>query len=693
VQITREMVFAQNLPDDLVKAMDRAVQLDNGHTGSDGALELAAYWVKTCIANHESCRTLVKAHAKSFVPTRLLDVSNNSIRLIESHRELDRDNTRDFVALSHCWGLVPIIRTLKQNYADHRKQIAPELLSKTFREAVHTTRKLGYHYIWIDSLCIIQDDGDDWAKEAATMCDVYQSAVLTIAAAHAPGGDVGCFVERDGLLQMPFYIKLPSVNANDVPKRIQFTSYGRANATSGGDPVLFSRAWVLQEQLLSPRLLIFDGKHLGWICMTMHGSEGTPTSGATRHSLYQKAIRAGILDDYEFFDDRNAGADGYGDHTFWARIKHQYWCNLVMDYTHRGMTKSKDRLVALAGVAKALSRHTKSEYWAGLWSDAFTTGLLWSLSHNERFLMYSEVFDVTKLASIRHEQPLVPTWSWASVTVPVMYAETELINYDRICEVIGVDVSGSIDKQEGTATIRGHVRRGYVNPVYSSSVREAAASMPHMIAVPPTGRKGLEYMRFKGRSYHPGDYFLFSEQNPKPAKERSPNFDASKHGTFRLMRGSFRPDELIDPCTEITFIAIAQQHFGSSLTSTLHTHDENAALKVHTLALVPTDNKPGEYKRVGLAIWDQCAWYGYLCGWKDEHDRRVYRPGNLSEQGYLQDDTWWDRVARKTWWDDLEALDVCETGKHEHGYEKEEMPNFERYHRDIEVGEETVVII
>jgi hypothetical protein len=274
-----------------------------------------------------------------------------------------------------------------------------------------------------------------------------------------------------------------------------------------------------------------------------------------------------------------------------------------------------------------------------------------------------------------------------------MFAETELINYDRICEVLNVEVSGSIDRQVGSATIQGHVRRGYVNPVYSSSIPEARADMLHMVAVPPTGRKGLEYKSFKGRSYHPGDYFLFSEKCPIPSKKQPSKVDISKYGTFRLMRGSFRPDELIDPCTELTFIAIAQQHFGSSLTSMLHTHDDAAALKVHALALVPANNKSDEYKRVGLAIWDQCAWYGYLCGWKDERDRRVYRPGNLSEEGYVQDDTWWDKVARKTYWDDLEALDVCEVGGHEHGYERDRMPEFGRYHRDVVVGEETVIIL
>jgi hypothetical protein len=76
---------------------------------------------------------------------------------------------------------------------------------------------------------------------------------------------------------------------------------------------------------------------------------------------------------------------------------------------------------------------------------------------------------------------------------------------------------------------------------------------------------------------------------------------------------------------------------------------------------------------------------GYLCGWKDERDRRVYRPGNYSAHGYLQDDTWRDRLARKSWWDDLEAYDKSEEGAHEHGYKKNALPELRMYHPCVDM--------
>src|SRR3990170_3947266 len=92
---------------------------------------------------------------------------------------------------------------------------------------------------------IRQDDSEDWQAEAATMCDVYRYATLTIAAAHAPGGDVGCFEERDGLLQLPFVVDIPIPDGADGVQsgnaRNLFTCYGRAQNISRPEPPLYGR--------------------------------------------------------------------------------------------------------------------------------------------------------------------------------------------------------------------------------------------------------------------------------------------------------------------------------------------------------------------------------------------------------------------------------------------------------------------
>jgi hypothetical protein len=685
--------------DALATMLDEAVMLDNDHTGSDGALQLASYWIKSCMNTHAKCRPT--GGLSTFLPTRLIDVSNNNTKLVESKTNVGKCDDRRYLALSHCWGLVPIIRTLKDNYDSHKEGIPSASLSKTFREAIHATRKLGFRYIWIDSMCIVQDDNDDWAAEAATMCNVYQHATVTLAAAHAPGGDIGCFDYRDGLSNLPFYVEIPSSNS-DSASRLVFTSYGRPQSKDlgGGDPALYGRAWVLQEQLLSPRMLIFDGDQLRWECLTLHGSEGTPTSGSTRHGNTHKYIRKGIMETEEYFDDNDKKDQDFVS-DFWPRLKHRYWCEIVMDYTHRGMTKPEDRLVALSGVAQALARHTCHEYLAGLWSNYFYIGLLWSIAHNEKYLMSATTnFDIRRNKCIRHKQDLAPSWSWASVTTPVMYGSNDWQDISRMCVLRDIKVLGGVDRQTGRVTVRGHSRTGYVNAIYQYSIPEAAAKLPHMTAPPPAGRTGLEHMIFKARSFHPLQYFLLAEQCPGPDNTMTED-EVRAHGSFRFVRGTFRPDEIVDPTQEITFIAIAQRHKEEQVVKLGNTYLDHDPVSVHTLALVPTGDTEGTFRRVGLAIWDSCSWYGYLCGWKDDRTRRITAPREW-DRGFHIGEYIWEEAYRKLWWDDMEFYKCTarvggngEHGrwKHDHEYKSDQLPDLKMYKAGVRVEEKTVVIV
>jgi hypothetical protein len=98
--------------DELTQSIEKAVDWDNDHTGSEGALQLASYWLQSCIGTHSKCRRTTPGNVKSFMPTRLLDVANNAIKLIDSKRYAVAVDRR-CLALSHCWGPFPIIRTYR----------------------------------------------------------------------------------------------------------------------------------------------------------------------------------------------------------------------------------------------------------------------------------------------------------------------------------------------------------------------------------------------------------------------------------------------------------------------------------------------------------------------------------------------------------------------------------------------------
>ena len=95
------------------------------------------------------------------LPTRLIDVSDEQPKLCLSEN-IEPDTS--YVALSHCWGSLDFLTLKKSNIKIFQNQIPDLALTKTFRDAVHITQYLGFRYLWIDSLCIIQDDTADWAR-------------------------------------------------------------------------------------------------------------------------------------------------------------------------------------------------------------------------------------------------------------------------------------------------------------------------------------------------------------------------------------------------------------------------------------------------------------------------------------------------------------------------------------------------
>ncbi|KAF2036412.1 HET-domain-containing protein, partial [Setomelanomma holmii] len=182
----------------LWQTLETCSQLENDSTGSPASFELAKYWVSNCVQNHADC----PEPSSGWLPKRVIDVSpsDGSVipRLIETtdsafdctHKE------RRYVSLSHCWGTKQLITTTMANIRNHKRGICPKDLSQTFRDAIQVTRSLGERYLWIDSLCIMQDSTQDWKTQSVQMCNIYQRSVFTIMAAHASGGDEGCFVSR-----------------------------------------------------------------------------------------------------------------------------------------------------------------------------------------------------------------------------------------------------------------------------------------------------------------------------------------------------------------------------------------------------------------------------------------------------------------------------------------------------------------
>jgi hypothetical protein len=92
------------------------------------------------------------------------------------------DIVAPYIALSHCWGQTAIVRTTKATFARRKQGIDISLLPPAFRDAIDIACRLDVRYLWIDSLCIIQDDQLDWQTKSARMSTIYQQTLLTISA-------------------------------------------------------------------------------------------------------------------------------------------------------------------------------------------------------------------------------------------------------------------------------------------------------------------------------------------------------------------------------------------------------------------------------------------------------------------------------------------------------------------------------
>lgn len=203
-------------------------------------------WIQTCTSSHQSCRPPTSNGSKSYFPTRLLDLGNHpddGIRLIDT---AENNPNGAYTTLSHRWGGTNPVHTVRENIEDFKKDIALPLLSKTFRDAIQVTRRLGFRYIWIDSLCIIQDDADDWAQEAASMGGIYHAAILNIAAASTDDPEKeGLFLDDNRSLAPPIMVRCGGVDVEAYHPRIPKREIDQGPLQQVG-----VKAWCLEQMTM-----------------------------------------------------------------------------------------------------------------------------------------------------------------------------------------------------------------------------------------------------------------------------------------------------------------------------------------------------------------------------------------------------------------------------------------------------------
>ena len=372
----------------------------NPDPASDANFSMAANWINECITRHPEC-SITSMRAATYTgsdkrfPRRLIDVNlfgeSERVVLIETGGEMI-----EYVTLSYCWGPIekPVWNTTTHNLGDRKKHgISVSNLPKTLQDAVTVVCKLGYHYLWIDSLCILQDSLEDWRDESARMGQYYENSVFTISASSAETSLVGFLNTRTPATYTPIVVPVDRGEESRghlyVPRR---PNTFETNIKLGP---LSERGWVLQERLLSCGVLHYGKEQMFWECQSAQRGE----------SVFQDLLRDSILNPSSVaFHEYNLKRPSKPSKIVLNLL---HWYGIIEDYTTRKLTKGMDKLPALSGLASEAQKQLGALYLAGLWSDKLHVGLSWIVLHDS--------------SGCRPSIYRAPSWSWASVDGPISY--------------------------------------------------------------------------------------------------------------------------------------------------------------------------------------------------------------------------------------------------------------------------------
>jgi len=381
---------------------------------------------------------------RTYQPTRLLEVRGTDaepiVRVVKSD-SLAEETAIDYIALSYCWGSKLPLRLLRSTVEDMESGIPWQDLPRLFQDSIRFARSINIRYLWVDALCIVQDDRSDWEREAAQMGNIYYHSYCTLGATSSRNST--------DPLAMPSFQHIP------IQKGIQGERYDEVEvSTLGGDLTwtLHHRGWGYQEILLPQRYLDFDSNGLNLHCCngtsSLHNSKSQ--CGAEDEDYYRKWGNHQHKQDFR---------QPWAFRWFWTRMLEgnkrdgknrevkmwQVWREVVMMYTNRRLTFLSDKLPALGGLAAEYQRLADEgeTYYAGLWKNSFIELLTWRVTFLE-------------------EEPLetytAPSWSWASVNGIVAYDQN--YSYNKIKNVY-VKVKEIILAHKGSNPY-GELKSGYV---------------------------------------------------------------------------------------------------------------------------------------------------------------------------------------------------------------------------------------
>ena len=328
----------------------------NSLTCSDAVINLARQWLEWCLLTHMTCSVGISKHDGTIsMPSRLLDVRRNDGIVSLYIQSPNSSQKTEYLILSHVWGNGEMFHLTTATFTELGVGINVSRLPETFQDAVYMTKILGYGFIWIDSLCIIQGSKEDWAKEAASMASVYENAICTIAATQKDSHS-GCFANRNPLALRPCLL-LPNHKLYAYPSSVFHTS-----RTGPGTAPISRRAWILQERIRSRRILFLGTNELCWECSNFTAAEPYP-DGVEHLSFSPCRSDEFFTDSQEILRSREITRGGT---EVTVKFATTCWHQMVQEYTKRDLTYGLDKMIAMQGIMQPFQKSSGLSLLAGL---------------------------------------------------------------------------------------------------------------------------------------------------------------------------------------------------------------------------------------------------------------------------------------------------------------------------------------
>jgi hypothetical protein len=345
--------------------------IDAMNTGDNRCLELAASWLQNCRLNHKDCNANLGLASSVVRPIRVIDASAATAQLVSSV-DWTAKQAPSYMTVSHKWRSPGMSKLLKSNLREMQRGVQVQTLPAVFRDAIVLARVLKISYVWIDALCIVQDDTDELQHEISNMGHIYRNAVLNVGALQAAEVETkageespGLFTDRNPQTMSPFALTIRRRGYKRDHFAYEDQILRKLNWSS-----LMRRGWVLQERLLSRRSIYF-GDRLWWECSEQMACERFPGHVP---DFSKMGGWLGVNTPYRVTNILCRSAE---QNIIPKDVCYTGWSDLVSTFSECNLSFEQDYLMALSGLAHEFQNTLGDEYFAGLWGKNLCNDLLW----------------------------------------------------------------------------------------------------------------------------------------------------------------------------------------------------------------------------------------------------------------------------------------------------------------------------